>query len=57
MAFSKVTKPEERLAVQKMLYGMCSDSKGAEVCKSLQISKFEKPADALYHDTAKRYGQ
>lgn len=57
VAFGKVTKPEERLAVQKMLYGMCSDPKGAEVCKSLQISKFEKPVDALYHDTAKRYGQ
>ena len=57
VAFGKVTKPEERLAVQKMLYGMCSDSKGAEVCKSLMIKKFEKPSDALYRDTAKRYGQ
>ncbi|MEO6954604.1 MAG: PhnD/SsuA/transferrin family substrate-binding protein [Polyangia bacterium] len=57
VAFGKVAKPEERIAMQKMLYGMCSDPKGAEVCKSLQVKKFEKPDIAAYNDTIKRYGK
>ena len=57
VAFGKVAKPEERIAMQKMLYGMCADPKGAEVCKSLQITKFEKPDAAAFNGTIKRYGK
>ena len=40
-----------------MLYSMCADPKGAEVCKSLQITKFDPPNQKLYDDVIKRYGK
>ena len=55
VAYGKNTKAEERAQVQKMLYGMCADKSGAEVCKSLQITKFVKPDMAVYNEALKRF--
>jgi ABC-type amino acid transport substrate-binding protein len=55
VAFGKVAKPDDRTAVQKMLYGMCSDANGAPVCKNLQVTKFDAPNQKLYDDVIKRY--
>ena len=55
VAFGKTTKPDERLAVQKMLLGMCGDKKGAEVCKALQVTKFAKPDAAVFNEAMRRF--
>ena len=55
VAFGKVARPAERIAMQKMLSGMCADPKGADVCMSLQITKFDKPDVAAYNAIIKRY--
>ena len=55
VAFAKNATPEERIAMQKMVLGMCADAKGAEVCKALQITKFGKPDAKVWNDSMKRY--
>lgn len=55
VAVGKNTKAEERLAVEKMIFGMCGDKKGAEVCKALQITKFSKPDAQIYNEAIRRY--
>ncbi len=55
VALAKNAKPEERLAMQKMLLGMCADKKGAEVCKALQITKFAKPDPQVFNEAIRRY--
>jgi hypothetical protein len=55
VALGKNSKPEERIAMEKMVQGMCSDKAGAEVCKAFQITKFEKPNAAVYNEAIKRF--
>jgi hypothetical protein len=55
VAFGKNAKPEERIAVQKMLLAMCADPKGAEVCKALQITKFSRPDAQVFNEAIKRF--
>lgn len=57
VAFVKNTTPAERQAMTKMLLGMCRDSKGAEVCKSLQISQFSPPNKGAFDAALRRYGK
>jgi ABC-type phosphate/phosphonate transport system substrate-binding protein len=47
--------PADKDALAKMLLGMCSDPKGAEVCKNLDITKFTRPDPAAYDDAVRRY--
>lgn len=46
---------KERDAFAKMLVGMCRDPKGAEVCKSLDITEFKGPEKAAYDAAVKRF--
>ncbi len=55
VAFGKNSKPEERAAVQKMLLSMCADSKGAEVCKALQITSFSKADPKVFDEAIRRF--
>jgi ABC-type phosphate/phosphonate transport system substrate-binding protein len=55
-AFGKNAKPADREAFAKMLLGMCTDPKGAEVCKNLDITKFGPPDKAAYDAAMKKYG-
>jgi ABC-type phosphate/phosphonate transport system substrate-binding protein len=55
VAFGKVATPAEREAFAKMLLGMCSDPKGAEVCKALQITKFLPPDKAAYDEAVRKF--
>ena len=55
-AFGKNSKPADREAFGKMLLGMCQDPKGAEVCKSLDITKFGPPDKASYDAAMKKFG-
>jgi ABC-type phosphate/phosphonate transport system substrate-binding protein len=55
VAFGKTAQPAERAAVQKMVLGMCSDKQGAEVCKALQITKFNKVDANIYNEAMRRF--
>lgn len=55
VAFGRNTKPAERQAFAKMLFAMCSDAKGAEVCKALLITSFAPPDQAVYQEAVRRY--
>jgi ABC-type phosphate/phosphonate transport system substrate-binding protein len=55
VAFGKNSKAEDRAALAKMLFAMCSDPKGNEVCQSLQISKFSPPDAAQFEQAVKRF--
>jgi hypothetical protein len=55
VAFGKNAQPKDVEAFKKMLLGMCSDAKGAEVCKDLDITKFTPPADAAYQAAQKKF--
>ena len=55
VAFGKNSVPADREAFGKMLIGMCKDKKGADVCKSLQITKFTPPDKAAYEDAVRKY--
>jgi ABC-type phosphate/phosphonate transport system substrate-binding protein len=55
VAFGKNTQPSDRTAVQKMLWGMCGDKKGAEVCKSYQVTKFAKPDLNAFNEAIRRF--
>jgi ABC-type phosphate/phosphonate transport system substrate-binding protein len=55
-AFGKTSKPADRQAFAKMLLGMCSDPKGAEVCKAMDITKFGPPDKASYDAAMKKFG-
>jgi ABC-type phosphate/phosphonate transport system substrate-binding protein len=55
VAFGKNAQPKDVEAFKKMLLGMCSDPKGAEVCKDLDITKFTPPADAAYQAAQKKF--
>jgi ABC-type phosphate/phosphonate transport system substrate-binding protein len=55
VAFGKETTPAEREKFAKMLVGMCADPKGADVCKSLEITKFTPPDKAAFDAAARRY--
>jgi hypothetical protein len=52
VAFGKQTDAD---AFAKMVLGMCSDKKGAEVCSNLRIEKFTPPDKAAYDDALRRY--
>lgn len=57
VAFGKNVQPKDRDAFAKMIVGMCSDAKGAQVCKDLDITKLG-PADKAVWDAAlKKYGE
>jgi ABC-type phosphate/phosphonate transport system substrate-binding protein len=51
---TKHAKPADREAVAKMLLAMCSDAKGVEVCKALDVTKFAPPDTAAYDAAAKK---
>jgi ABC-type phosphate/phosphonate transport system substrate-binding protein len=55
VAFPKVVKPAEREAMKKALLGMCGQGGGGEVCKSLQITRFEALDAAAYKSAQKLY--
>ncbi len=57
VAFNKNSTPAERDAFAKMLLGMCSDPKGAEVCKALDIQKFGPPDKTAYDAAMKKYSK
>jgi len=57
VALGKNTTPAEREAFAKMLFKMCGDSKGKEVCKALEITKFTPPDKAAYEDALRRYSK
>jgi ABC-type phosphate/phosphonate transport system substrate-binding protein len=47
--------PKDRDAFAKMLPGMCSDTKGATVCKDLGIDKFAAPNKTELDSVAKKF--
>ncbi len=55
VVFGKNALAKDRAAIVKMLTGMCADPKGAEVCTSLQVSKFSNPNKAQYDEAVKRF--
>ena len=55
VAFDKVVKPAERDALKKAVLGMCSNKEGAEVCKQLQVTKFEPVDGKVFAAAAQRY--
>lgn len=55
VAFGKNASAKDREAFAKMLPGMCTDPKGAEVCKALDITRFTAPEKAAYEQAARRY--
>jgi len=55
-AFGKTSKAADREAFAKMLLGMCADSKGGEVCKAMDITKFGPPDQAAYNAAMKKFG-
>jgi ABC-type phosphate/phosphonate transport system substrate-binding protein len=55
VALGKNSTAAEREAFAKVLFGMCGDPKGSEVCKSLQITKFSPPDKAAFDEAVRRY--
>jgi ABC-type phosphate/phosphonate transport system substrate-binding protein len=53
--FPKVAKPAERDAMKRALLGMCASGGGAQVCKSLQITKFETLDPGAYRPAVQQY--
>jgi ABC-type phosphate/phosphonate transport system substrate-binding protein len=54
VSVTKLAKPADKEAISKMLLSMCSDPKGAEVCKALDVDKFTPPDTAAYEAAAKK---
>ena len=54
VAFGKSGKPADRSTMKKALVGMCTGD-GAEVCKSLQITKFEPLDPAAFRAAIQQY--
>ncbi len=55
VAFGGVVKPAEIAAMKKVLLGMCGSSSGGEVCKALQITKFEPLDPGAYKSAIAKY--
>ncbi len=55
VAFGKIAKKDESAALAKMVLTMCADPKGAEVCKSLRVTKFDPPDQKAIDDAIKRF--
>lgn len=53
VSVTKRAAPADKEAIAKLLLSMCSDPKGAEVCKALDIEKFTPPDKAAYDAAAK----
>jgi ABC-type phosphate/phosphonate transport system substrate-binding protein len=56
VAFGKISVAKDRDDFRKMLLSMCTDPKGADVCKSLDITKFGPPDKTSYDAAMKKYG-
>lgn len=55
VSFGKVAKKDDASQVAKLVLTMCSDPKGAEVCKALRITKFAAPDSKVVDDAIKRF--
>ncbi len=55
VAFTKVAPMKDREAFTKALMAMCTDAKGAPVCKQLGIEKFTPPDKSAYDEALRRY--
>jgi ABC-type phosphate/phosphonate transport system substrate-binding protein len=56
IAATRNAKAADKEAFGKMLLGMCSDPKGADVCKAMDITKFGPPDQASYDAAMKKLG-
>ena len=56
VAWGKISTEKDREDFRKMLLGMCTDPKGADVCKNLDITKFGPPDKSSYDAAMKKYG-
>jgi ABC-type phosphate/phosphonate transport system substrate-binding protein len=54
-ALGKNSKLADREAFTKTLLGMCSDPKGSEICKAMDITKFGPPDQASYDAAMKKF--
>jgi hypothetical protein len=54
VSVTKRASAADKEAIAKVLSGMCSDPKGVDVCKALDIQKFGPPDKAAYDAALKK---